>query len=102
MRRLSILKTLMIQVIAACTLLWAAPVQALTLPVTELVEERAAAEMGRAIPANGRIDVRLAKGVIREGEFIQEFWMDQTTGQFIANVVTPNMARHSGFGALRS
>ncbi len=88
MPRLSMLKTLTIQAFAACVLLWAAQVQALTLPVTELVEERAAAEMGRAIPANGRIDVRMAKGVIHEGEFIQEFWMDQQTGQFIANVVT--------------
>lgn len=88
MHRPLTLKTLMLQAITACTLLWAVQVQALTLPVTELVEERAAAEMGRTIPANGRIDVRLAKGVIHEGEFIQEFWMDQQTGQFIANVVT--------------
>ena len=88
MRRPLTLKTLMLQAITACTLLWAVQVQALTLPVTELVEERATAEMGRTIPANGRIDVRLAKGVIHEGEFIQEFWMDQQTGQFIANVVT--------------
>ena len=88
MHRRPLFKTLMIQVFAVCAMLWAAQVQALTLPVTELIEERAAAEMGRAIPANGRIDVRLAKGVIDEGEFIQEFWMDQQTGQFIANVVT--------------
>ncbi|MFT6676436.1 MAG: flagella basal body P-ring formation protein FlgA [Sulfitobacter sp.] len=77
-----------LQAALACLLLWAAPVQALTSKVTDLVEERAAAEMGRAIPANGRIDVRLAKGTVDEGEYIQEFWMDQQSGQFIANVIS--------------
>lgn len=57
--------------------------------ITDLVAERAEQEFGPAMPANGHINVRLADGLPTEGELIREFWIDQDTGQFIANVVTP-------------
>ena len=69
-------------------LLSSLPVLGNVAKVTELVEERAMAELDQLLPSNGRIDIRLAEGVVTEGQFIQEFWMDQDTGQFIANVVT--------------
>ena len=72
----------------AALLLFAQPVWASTAMVTDLIEERALAELGRVMPENGRIDIRMADGAIREGEFIQEFWIDPDSGQFIANVVT--------------
>lgn len=57
-------------------------------PVVDLVTERAEQEFGSAMPANGVLDIRLAEGLPREGEFIQEFWIDKDSGQFIANVVS--------------
>ncbi|WP_176250972.1 flagellar basal body P-ring formation chaperone FlgA [Sulfitobacter sp. HGT1] len=59
-----------------------------SIPVTELVEERTMAELGATIPVNGRMDIQMAEGMISSGRFIQEFWIDHKTGQFIANVMT--------------
>lgn len=59
-----------------------------SIPVTELVEERTMAELGATIPVNGRMDIQMAEGMISSGRFIQEFWVDHKTGQFIANVMT--------------
>lgn len=69
-------------------LLTSMPVWGNVAKVTDLIEERAMAELDLLLPDNARIDIRLAEGVVTEGQFIQEFWMDQDTGQFIANVVT--------------
>ena len=57
-------------------------------PIADLIAERAEQEYGAKMPVNGAIDVRLADGLPRDGEFIQEFWIDPDSGQFIANVVT--------------
>lgn len=75
-------------IVPCLLLLIAQPVWASAFTVTDLVEERAMAELGDVMPANGRLDVRLAEGVVREGAFIQEFWIDPDSGQFIANVVS--------------
>lgn len=56
--------------------------------ITDLVAERAEQEFGPALPPNGQFIVRLADGLPSNGEFIQEFWIDKDSGQFIANVVT--------------
>jgi len=65
-----------------------APLQAAAAEIASLVSERAAQEIGPAMPEDGFFKVRLAEGLPREGEFIREFWIDRDTGQFIANVVT--------------
>ncbi|MDC0739459.1 flagellar basal body P-ring formation chaperone FlgA [Cognatishimia sp. SS12] len=72
------------------------PLQA--APITELVAERAAAEYAVAMPENGYFSVRLADGLPRDGEYIQEFWVDQDTGQFIANVVSDRGTIQRVFG----
>jgi flagella basal body P-ring formation protein FlgA len=78
----------LLAVLAAGLLFLSLPMAAAASRVTDLIEERALAELGRVLPAHGRIDVRLAEGMVKEGEFIREFWIDENTGQFIANVVT--------------
>lgn len=82
--------------------LWCAllllPIVANASTVSELIEERAIAELGRVMPTNGRIDIRLAEGLVSEGEFIQEFWIDADTGQFIANIVTQYGEVHRVWG----
>ena len=67
---------------------FASSVAAQSVSVPELIEERAIAELGATLPADAQIDIRMAKGMIERGNFIQEFWMDADTGQFIANVAT--------------
>lgn len=84
---------------AALTVL---PLSAMAVPVTELVAERAEQEVGPAMPPNGSFDIRLAQGTPMEGEFINEFWIDPNTGQFIANLVTDagNIRRIQGLAIL--
>lgn len=64
----------------------ASPVSAASIQV--LVADQAEQEFGLEMPANGHFDVRIAKGLITQGELISDFWIDRKTGQFIANVVT--------------
>ncbi|MEE2945370.1 MAG: flagellar basal body P-ring formation chaperone FlgA [Pseudomonadota bacterium] len=64
------------------------PLAAAAVPTSELVTERAEQEFGPAMPMNGSFNIRFAQGTPEEGEFIKEFWIDQGTGQFIANLVT--------------
>ena len=75
-------RTILVAVLLQMTPAWASPVK-----VVELIEERALAELSHVIPEKSQIAVRMAEGVISEGTFIQEFWIDADTGQFIANVV---------------
>ncbi|WP_299877653.1 flagellar basal body P-ring formation chaperone FlgA [uncultured Sulfitobacter sp.] len=67
---------------------WSDFAQASQDSVAMMIEERAAVELGPTLPNNSRIEIRLAAGSIQNGDFIQEFWMDPKTGQFIANVMT--------------
>lgn len=84
---------------AALTLL---PLGAAAVPVADLVSERAEQEVGPAMPPNGSFDIRLAQGTPSDGEFINEFWIDTNTGQFIANLVTEtgNIRRIQGLAIL--
>lgn len=68
------------------------------VPVAALIEERALAEMGELMPDNGRIEIRLAQGALDEGTFVQEFWLDPKSGQFIANVVSSYGETHRVWG----
>ena len=56
--------------------------------ITDLVAERAEQEFGPALPPSGQFVVHLADGLPKDGQYIQEFWIDKDSGQFIANVVT--------------
>lgn len=67
---------------------WSDFAQASEDSVAFMIEERAAAELGATLPDNSRIEIRLAAGAIEKGTFVQEFWMDPKTGQFIANIMT--------------
>jgi flagella basal body P-ring formation protein FlgA len=58
--------------------------------VTTLIAEKAAAEIGGELPANGRFDVTLQTTRPTRAELVSAFWMDRATGQFAANVVTRN------------
>ena len=80
------------------TLLLAGPGWASTAKVTDLIEERALAELAHSIPDKTRIEVHMAEGQLREGAFVKEFWMDAKTGQFIANVVSPVGETHRVWG----
>ena len=80
------------------SILAAPPAMASVEKVSDLIEERALEELQQMIPTNGRIDVRLAEGVLREGTFIQEFWIDPKTGQFIANIVSEFGETHRVWG----
>lgn len=96
-RHLIVLFCLPIVVIAS--LIFAVnPAWASAMKVTDLIEERAVEELDQVIPANGRIDIRMAKGSVSEGEFIKEFWIDSDSGQFIANVVTEYGETHRVWG----
>ncbi|MFY0597964.1 MAG: flagellar basal body P-ring formation protein FlgA [Cognatishimia sp.] len=64
------------------------PMTAAAVPTTDLVSERAEQEYGPAMPNNGSFAIRVAQGTPADGEFINEFWIDQNTGQFIANLIT--------------
>lgn len=68
--------------------LWSDFAQASQDSVAIMIEERAAVELGPTLPSDSRIEIRLAAGSIQSGDFVQEFWMDPKTGQFIANVMT--------------
>ena len=98
MTRRLIMLTGLPMVLIACLVLLVQPAWANAIKVVDLVEERALAELGRAIPTNGRIDIRMAEGAISEGEFIKEFWIDSGSGQFIANVVTKFGETHRVWG----
>ena len=67
---------------------WTDFAQASEDSVALMIEERAAAELGATLPDDSRIEIRLAAGAIETGNFVQEFWMDPKTGQFIANIMT--------------
>ena len=64
------------------------PAAAQPVPVTDLIEERAVGELGATLPAKAKLEIRMAEGLIQEGNFVQEFWIDPDSGQFIANIVT--------------
>lgn len=98
MTRRLILLTSLPMVLIACLVLLVTPAWASAIKVTDLVEERALEELGRVMPINGRIDIRMAEGAVSKGEFIKEFWIDSDSGQFIANIVTEYGEIHRVWG----
>lgn len=67
--------------------------------VSDLVAERAEQEFGAAMPQRGYFDIRMQDLAIDQGEYIREFWIDQQTGKFIANVVTETADVYRVWGA---
>lgn len=53
-----------------------------------LIEEKARAEFGPALPEAGEFQITHKPGGLEEAVMLSAFWMDKATGQFIANVVT--------------
>ena len=92
MKRVAIALFVLFQLAAA--LVVAGPVLAQAVPVTDLIEERAVAELGATLPAKAKLDIRMAEGMIKKGNFVQEFWIDPDSGQFIANVAGASYAGH--------
>jgi flagella basal body P-ring formation protein FlgA len=70
--------------------------------VTNLVIERAEAEIGADIPKNGRFKIVMQDTLVPEAEFISDFWLDEHSGRFIANVVQDDgkIWRVNGFAIL--
>ncbi|MAY89033.1 MAG: flagella basal body P-ring formation protein FlgA [Pseudooceanicola sp.] len=62
-------------------LLWAVPVE-------ELVTERARDSYGAEMPEAARFDIRFQRGEDTRASHLSAFWMDRSTGQFLANAVT--------------
>ena len=65
-----------------------APAIAQAESLTVLVEERAAAEYGPTLPEAGVFDVVLQAGGLTEARLLSGFWIDLSTGQFVADAVT--------------
>lgn len=70
--------------------------------VADLVSERATQDLGVEMPENGHFNVLLPDGSPETGLAIREFWIDHSTGQFIANLVEPTgqVSRISGLALL--
>jgi flagella basal body P-ring formation protein FlgA len=73
---------------AISALFLAGAMPAVATDAVALVAERAAEEYGAELPPKGEFSVTLARGQAESGAFLREFWLDQRTGQFIANLVT--------------
>lgn len=73
---------------AICLALLAAG-PALAVPVEQLVEEKATETWGYQLPENGSFDIAVQSPTPgAEPLMISDWWLDQTSGQFVANVVT--------------
>lgn len=68
--------------------LFGAPFPTGAADIKQLIAERTEQEYGPAMPDSGIFSVRMAQGAPAEAEYLQEFWVDKDSGQFIANVVT--------------
>ena len=64
--------------------------QATTVPLLELIDEKARDSAGPAIPARARFAIAVQSPAPQEALLISAWWMDPATGRFIANTVTAN------------
>lgn len=79
-----------------------APAPARAEAVGVLIAEKATAETGAAMPPGGSYEVTMQTPEPAEAEVVSAFSMDPATGQFAANVVTPEgeLRRVYGFAIL--
>lgn len=61
------------------------------VPISVLIDEKARESVGPAMPTRGSFDISVQSGAPEKAVIISAWWMDTTTGRYIANVVT-----HSG------
>ncbi|PYE84370.1 flagellar basal body P-ring formation chaperone FlgA [Pseudoroseicyclus aestuarii] len=54
-----------------------------------LVEERARDRLGAALPQTAAFDIALQTEETLDAVMLAEFWMDESTGQFVADAVLP-------------
>lgn len=57
-------------------------------PLTVLIDEKARESAGPAMPSRGRFEIKLQPGAPERAALISAWWIDPSTGRFIANVVT--------------
>ncbi|MDP5349097.1 MAG: hypothetical protein NWQ32_11995, partial [Paracoccaceae bacterium] len=74
--------------LAALACLAAGPAQAGTVPLEQLIEEKARDSAGPAMPPRGRFDISVQSGAPEDALLISAWWNDPATGRFAANVVT--------------
>lgn len=75
-------------VLAALACLATGPALAGSVPLVQLIEEKARDSAGPAMPPRGRFDISVQSGAPDEGLLISAWWNDPATGRFAANVVT--------------
>ncbi|MBY6093046.1 flagellar basal body P-ring formation chaperone FlgA [Maritimibacter alkaliphilus] len=64
--------------------------QVATADLSELVEEKARDTYGPTFPSNGRITISFQTDKPENAVMFSGFWMDTSTGQFVADVVRTN------------
>lgn len=64
-----------------------APILAAPVAVEVLIEERARAEYGATLPDTGEFEITVKDVLQDDVLMLSEFWMDVSTGQFLANAV---------------
>lgn len=58
------------------------------VPLEVLIDEKARESAGPAMPSRGRFDITIHPGAPDTAALISAWWIDPSTGRFIANVVT--------------
>jgi flagella basal body P-ring formation protein FlgA len=75
-------------VLAALACLATGPALAGTVPLEQLIEEKARDSAGPGMPPRGRFDISVQSGAPTDALLISAWWNDPATGRFAANVVT--------------
>ncbi|MHA6345239.1 flagellar basal body P-ring formation chaperone FlgA [Roseivivax sp. CAU 1761] len=72
-------------------------------PVTQLVEDKAREDFGARFPDRGEIRVALTHAPVEDAMLLSAFWIDEETGQFIANALTETGETHrlTGYAVVR-
>jgi len=73
--------------IAFLIALAAFPVSGFAEALDILIEEKAREMFGVTMPDAGEFSITFQNGIEREAVMLSDFWMDQSTGQFVANAV---------------
>lgn len=86
----------------ALALMLPVQVQANTVPMLELIEEKARESAGPAIPATARFAISIQSSAPQKALQISAWWIDPSTGRFIANAVseTGQVHRINGMATL--
>ena len=83
MRRLLYYVTIVLVVFVVPATVWATPIET-------LVEERARESYGAQLPDMASFRIAVPQGAPETAESFSDYWMDRTTGRFLANAVLPD------------